>query len=66
MASPAPTNFNWTDEVFKKFYAAVEMFKDHQFGNKKIARYMGDVAHVKIDAAQIRYEKFRYQKEKRK
>lgn len=38
------------------------MFKDSQLGNKKIAKYMGE----HIDPMQIRYEKIKYQKNKRK
>eukprot|EP00347_Sterkiella_histriomuscorum_P011160 403373523 len=52
----------WSENDQKKFYEAVELFKDSQLGNKKIAKYMGE----HIDPIQIRHEKIRYQKEKRK
>ena len=32
----------WSDEDYKKFYEAVELFKESQLSNKKIAKYMGD------------------------
>ena len=44
-------NYQWSSEDYQKFYSAVELFKDHQFGNKKIAKYMGDVANMQVDAA---------------
>ena len=47
----AQNSYAWSSEDFKKFYSAVELYKDHQFGNKKIAKYMGDVANVQVDAA---------------
>lgn len=54
--------WEWSSDDFKKFYSAVELYKDHQFGNKKLAQYMGDITKTPVDAAQIRFEKFRYQK----
>ena len=63
---PVPEKWEWSQDDFKKFYTAVELYKDHQFGNKKLAQYMGDITKTPVDAAQIRYEKFRYQKQKRK
>jgi hypothetical protein len=58
--------WDWSDEHLKKFHSAIELYKDHQLGNKKIAKYMGDLTNTTIDAAQIRFEKLRYQKQKRK
>ena len=59
-------SFQWSSNDYEKFYEAVEMFKDNQFGNKKIAKYMKEQTNLQIDAAQIRFEKVRYQKEQRK
>lgn len=61
LLSPAAPTKEWTTNDYKQFYDAVELYKDHQFGNKKIAKYMMDKTDQKqVDAAQIRFEKFRY------
>ncbi|CDW88250.1 UNKNOWN [Stylonychia lemnae] len=52
----------WSEQDYKRFLEAVDLFKDSQLGNKKIAKYMGD----HIDPIQIRHEKTKYQKNKRK
>lgn len=56
----------WSDEHLQKFNEAVELFKDHTLGNKKIAKYMGDIMNKEIDPSHIRFQKLRYQKNKRK
>ena len=33
-------NFKWSQEQYEKFYEAVELYKNHQFSNKRIARFM--------------------------
>ena len=40
----------------------MELFKDEQIANKKIAKYMGD----HIDPKKIRLEKIKFQKQRRK
>ena len=52
----------WTESDFQRFYEAVELFKDSQLSNKKIAKYMGN----HIDPVRIRLEKIKYFKEKRR
>ena len=32
--------FKWTSHEYDKFYEAVELFKNHQFSNKRIAKFM--------------------------
>ena len=49
--SEGAQQWEWTEKDYEKFYSAVELFKDHQFGNKKLAQYMGDVTNNPVDAA---------------
>lgn len=51
----------WSDLDFERFNEGVELFKDSQLSNKKIAKYMGE----HIDPLRIRYEKIKYMKTKK-
>ena len=55
---PKGGNGSWTDQDYQRFYAAVELFKESQQCNKKIAKYMGP----HIDFNRIKLEKTRYLK----